>query len=237
MTIPITAEPPTHPGAAARLAPEHVGNGPRQLATPAQLRDEALGAMRYLSPLRYPGAKSGLAKVIASLVTESSKSLGRLQLFVEPFAGGASTALHLAGAKIVDRILLADADPLVTMFWQVAATDTEWLIERMWEEPVTLERWDYWRRWTPACASDREIAVKCLFLNRTTFSGILHGGPARSAAADRTVRIRSTAVSTRPGWKPACASSETCMQPIGSLTCGVRTGRPPCRTLLNGIPS
>jgi site-specific DNA-adenine methylase len=191
VTILITAKSPTPPGTGACLAPQHVGNSPRQLAKPAQLRDEALGAMRYLSPLRYPGAKSGLAKVVASLVTESSKSLGRPQLFVEPFAGGASTALHLAGARIVDRILLADADPLVTMFWQVAAADTEWLIERMWEEPVTLERWDYWRRWTPAHSTDRDIAVKCLFLNRTTFSGILHGraGPIGGRRQDSPYKI------------------------------------------------
>lgn len=175
MTVSITAEPRTRPRIGSLLAPEHIGTSPRALANPGQLRDEALGAMRYLSPLRYPGAKSGLAKVVASLITESSKSLGRPQLFVEPFAGGASTALRLAGANVVDRILLADADPLVTRFWQVAADDTEWLIDRMWDEPVTLERWDYWRRWTPPRAMDREVAVKCLFLNRTTFSGILHG--------------------------------------------------------------
>jgi DNA adenine methylase len=157
------------------LAPAHIGLTPRLLASPTPLRDEALGQMRYLSPLRYPGAKSGLAKAIARLVTESSNSLGRSQLFVEPFAGGASTSLRLAAAGIVDRILLADADPLVTKFWQVAAADTGWLIDRMWDEPVTLERWEYWRRWAPTPASDRNAAVKCLFLNRTTFSGILHG--------------------------------------------------------------
>ncbi len=154
---------------------EHIGVDPRALAQPGQLQDEARGKMRYLSPLRYPGAKSGLANVVGDLISESSRSLGRPQLFVEPFAGGASTALRLAGTGIVDRILLADADPLVTKFWQVAAADTEWLIDRMWDEPVTLERWDYWRHWTPARGEDREAAVQCLFLNRTTFSGILHG--------------------------------------------------------------
>lgn len=156
-------------------APEHIGAEPRALARPGRLQDEARGEMRYLSPLRYPGAKSGLANVVGVLITESSKSLGRPRLFVEPFAGGASTALRLAGAGIVDRILLADADPLVTQFWQVAAADTEWLIDRMWDEPITLERWDYWRHWTPSRGDDREAAVQCLFLNRTTFSGILHG--------------------------------------------------------------
>lgn len=131
--------------------------------------------MRYQSPLRYPGAKSGLASVIADLIDSASQKLRTPELFVEPFAGGASTALRLAGAGAVRRVLLADTDPLVARFWQVAAADTDWLIDRMMDEPVTLERWDHWRSWQPSDPSDRDTAIKCLFLNRTTFSGILHG--------------------------------------------------------------
>jgi DNA adenine methylase len=110
-------------------------------------------------------------------------------MFVEPFAGGASTSLRLVGAGIVDRILLADADPLVAAFWQVAADQTDQLIDRMVDEhkkyvayggDTALQRWDYWRQWTPPTglsvhSARFEAAVKCLFLNRTTFSGILHG--------------------------------------------------------------
>ncbi|MEH1130052.1 DNA adenine methylase [Micromonospora sp. CPCC 206061] len=131
--------------------------------------------MRYQSPLRYPGAKSGLSGVIGELITAARSSIGPPELFLEPFAGGSATSLRLAGAGLANRVLIADADPLVARFWQVAAADTEWLIDRMWEEPVTLERWDFWRSWKPSSASDRDIAMKCLFLNRTTFSGILHG--------------------------------------------------------------
>jgi DNA adenine methylase len=139
------------------------------------LADESSAGMRYQSPLRYPGAKSGLTSIIAEMITSASALLGKPELFVEPFAGGASTAIRLAGAGIVRRVLLADADSLVAKFWQVAAADTEWLIDRMWAEPVTLERWEYWREWQAPNPDDREIAMKCLFLNRTTFSGILHG--------------------------------------------------------------
>jgi DNA adenine methylase len=113
------------------------------------------------------------------------------ELFVEPFAGGASTSLRLAGAGLVRRVLLADADPLVARFWQVAAADTEWLIDRMMDEPVTLERWDHWRNWQPSHLRDRDTAVKCLFLNRTTFSGILHGraGPIGGRKQESKYRI------------------------------------------------
>jgi DNA adenine methylase len=157
-------------GATASIEPH-----PRKLRDPSSLADESAAAMRYLSPLRYPGAKSGLVGVIGDLVGSTAEKLGKTELFVEPFAGGASTALRLAGAGIARRVLLADADPLVARFWQIAAADTDWLIDRMMDEPVTLERWDHWHNWQPLDAHDRDIAVKCLFLNRTTFSGILHG--------------------------------------------------------------
>jgi DNA adenine methylase len=156
-------------------APTQIEGQPRRISALAGSPAALPRGLRYLSPLRYPGAKSALIPVISDLVSGGSRVLGHPALFVEPFAGGASTGLRLIVEKVVDRILLADADSMVARFWQVAASETEWLIDRMWAEPVTLERWDYWRRWTPKRIDDRETAVKCLFLNRTTFSGILHG--------------------------------------------------------------
>lgn len=168
--------PPDRSSAVAGAwAPESIAAHPRRLQETGPLADVSAAAMRYQSPLRYPGAKSGLTPVIGDLILSATNVLGAPELFVEPFAGGASTALRLAGAGVVQRVLLADADPLVARFWQVAAADTEWLIDRMMEEPVTLQRWDYWRQWHPTRRDDRDTAVKCLFLNRTTFSGILHG--------------------------------------------------------------
>jgi len=155
-----------------------------------------MAGMRYQSPLRYPGAKSGLTPVIARLVEANVTTLGRPELFVEPFAGGASTSLRLVGNGTVRRALISDADPLVARFWQVAAADTDWLVDRMWDEPVTLERWDYWRTYQPSGCDDREAAVKCLFLNRTTFSGILHGraGPigGRAQRSEHKIGCRFT---------------------------------------------
>jgi len=175
MTIRAPVRPPGHRLSPPAAAPPTIHATPRPIARVVALPDATLASMRYQSPLRYPGAKSGATRIIGELVALASASIGRPHLFVEPFAGGASTALRLAGAGVVDRILLADADPLVARFWQVAAADTDWLIDRMWSEPVTLDRWDYWRSWTSTRADDRDVAMKCLFLNRTTFSGILHG--------------------------------------------------------------
>lgn len=182
----------------------------RPLVTELEGVSHELAHGRYQSPLRYPGAKSALAPVIARVVisAKQSRRVPEVNLLVEPFAGGASASLRMIGDGIVDRILLADADPLVTAFWQAAADDTERLIDRMHDEwrryvrgggAAAVERWDYWRSWNPRPATisrNRRLAaaMKCLFLNRTTFSGILHGkaGPlgGRAQTSDYPIGCR-----------------------------------------------
>lgn len=150
-----------------------------------------VAASRYQSPLRYAGAKSSLAPVLARLINaaKTSSAIRNIKLLVEPFAGGASASLRLVGSGVVERVLFADADPLVACFWQAAADDTDRLVDRArneWSRFVVhggqraVDRWDYWKSWTPPRhMKGREVrltsAVRCLFLNRTTFSGILHG--------------------------------------------------------------
>lgn len=165
---------------------------------------------RYLSPLRYPGAKSKLTPIIADMIRDARnrRTLRGEVTLVEPFAGGASTTLRLLTDGVVDRAIIGDADPMVSSFWYEAASRPERLIERMSDEfdqylaiggDVAVARWDYWRAWRPALglAPDEtraSLALQCLFLNRTTFSGILHGsaGPigGRAQASDYTIGCR-----------------------------------------------
>ncbi|WP_166793674.1 MULTISPECIES: DNA adenine methylase [unclassified Frankia] len=140
------------------------------LDKPDELQDRQFFERSVLSPLRYPGAKRQLTTVIESII---KANVPPPRLFVEPFCGGATTALRMAGGGVVEHVIFADADPLVAAFWYTAAFDTSWLINRMWEEKITVDRWDWWRASRPR--SRRDLALKCLILNRTTFSGILHG--------------------------------------------------------------
>lgn len=192
MTVSHAAPEASAALAVVEAAPAHIHEeGPRSLVTDLlPVRHQAATA-RYQSPLRYPGAKSQLAPAIGRLVESATRSVvvRQVELFVEPFAGGASVALRLVGAGIVDRILLADADPLVAAFWQAAAAETEDLIDRMNDEhkrfvsvggTTGVKRWDYWRSWVPPTGSRPrdarlDAATKALFLNRTSFSGIIHG--------------------------------------------------------------
>jgi len=73
------------------------------------IHPEALGGskMRFPSPLRYPGGKNKLAKFVADVVIQNDIQGGT---YVEPFAGGASIALHLLFRELVSMIIINDMD-------------------------------------------------------------------------------------------------------------------------------
>jgi DNA adenine methylase len=93
------------------------------------------------------------------------------ELFVEPFAGGASVALQLLADGVVDSIGLVDRDPLLAGFWRTVFWDSEWLVEQIRTVPLDLDTWRKYKAASPD--TDRDRAVTCLYLNRTSFSGIL----------------------------------------------------------------
>jgi DNA adenine methylase len=133
-------------------------------------RDAALerGEASILSPLRYPGSKRRLAGYIRETLTLNGH---RPALFVEPFAGGASVSLQLLNDGDVEQIGLIDRDPLVASFWQTVFYDADWLVEQVESIDVTLERWRAFKAAVPS--GRRQRAIACLFLNRTSFSGVL----------------------------------------------------------------
>jgi DNA adenine methylase len=122
-----------------------------------------------LSPLRFPGSKRQMVPLVVEILRARK---ARTELFVEPFAGGASVALQLASWGEVDSVILADIDPLIYSFWRTATQDSGWLADVVLDIEVSLPMWQRMRSWEPT--RTRDSAVKCLFLNRTSFSGILH---------------------------------------------------------------
>lgn len=127
-----------------------------------------------VSPLRYPGAKRWISGYISRSISYNNL---KPQLFVEPFAGGASVSLSLLYMGLVERIILIDQDPLISAFWKTLFFDTNWLVDQVLETDVTLENWEYYKQLQPL--TTRQKAFKCLYLNRTSYSGILapNAGP------------------------------------------------------------
>ncbi len=143
-------------------------------------------APRYPSPLRYPGAKRKLVAHIRELLVTNQI---RPALFVEPFAGGASVSVSLLWEDRVQSIGLIDSDPLVSAFWKCVFWDTQWLTEQVKSVPLTVDTWKKMRAANPRDTRGR--ALKCLYLNRTSFSGILNrrAGPIGGMSQEGTYKI------------------------------------------------
>lgn len=132
------------------------------------------------SPLRYPGGKARFSDFIWKSIAASGENA---DLFVEPFCGGSGAALALLEKGYLKRIALNDADPLVASFWKVVfgksssnRRDINWLANSVETAELSVAEWRRQKALSPN--SIREAAWKCLYLNRTSFNGILHqAGP------------------------------------------------------------
>lgn len=127
-------------------------------------------AKKLISPLRYPGSKRRLVGRLENIIEDNQLTP---ELFIEPFAGGASVSLELLNKNIVEAIGLIELDPLVASFWKIVFYEPEWLKNKIKNTAITLEKWQDIKSNLPKYQNDKERAFACLFLNRTNFSGYM----------------------------------------------------------------
>lgn len=129
----------------------------------------------HYSPLRYPGGKSFLYPWFDNLIDKNG--LSELT-FVEPYAGGAGSALALLLLEKVDRIVINDLDRAIYSFWRSALVETERFLEVLHKTPVTVKEWLRQRAVYRETRPRRfDLGFASFYLNRTNVSGILGGGP------------------------------------------------------------
>ncbi|WP_462251957.1 DNA adenine methylase [Ferruginibacter sp.] len=136
--------------------------------------------MTSTSPLRYPGGKTRFTNFIEESIVASNE---KANIFVEPFCGGAGASISLLESGVVDRIAINDLDPLVSSFWKVVFGKScesryhiNWLINKIETTKITIKEWRLQKALVPK--DIKEAAWKCLYLNRTSFNGILYkAGP------------------------------------------------------------
>ncbi len=128
-----------------------------------------------LSPLRYPGSKNKIAFYLGKIVSQLTE---KPNVLVEPFVGGGSVSLYFLDKNLVDRVIIADKDKLIYSFWQLLFNHSEILKKFVKDVKITLP--NFYRFKEIARNSDNQdqitLAKACLFLNRTSFSGILQDG-------------------------------------------------------------
>lgn len=134
--------------------------------------------MAINNPLRYPGAKSKLAPYIQKLI--ENENLKNCTLY-EPYAGSAAVSFALLESGIISKSIINELDPLIYCFWVSVMKHTEELIKLILNTDITLENWNTFSQYRDADhiakRSTLEIGFAGLFLNRTSFSGILKAGP------------------------------------------------------------
>ena len=131
--------------------------------------------MSFFSPLRYPGGKNKLAKFIDKICVDN----GATGHYIEPYAGGASVALHLLMTDRVQEITINDLDRAIYAFWLSAVYCADELCALIESTPITVEEW-YKQKAVLTSKDSEEDFIKLgfatLFLNRTNYSGVLNGG-------------------------------------------------------------
>lgn len=130
--------------------------------------------MKFYSPLRYPGGKNKLAKFVA-LICEKNNINGH---YVEPYAGGASVALHLLVNGYVKEITINDFDRSLYAFWYSVLNDTNNFCKMINNIDLSIENWNKQKKiqQNKEKAGLLELGFSTFFLNRTNRSGIINGG-------------------------------------------------------------
>jgi len=128
------------------------------------------------SPLRYPGGKFKIHKLISLLI---SKVDGECDTYIEPFAGGAGVAIELLLSGVVERIVINDSDQAIASIWKAMTMENDAFLDKMWNTDVSLEEW-HKQRDIYRCSKKKyslDYGFAAFFLNRTNHSGILSSGP------------------------------------------------------------
>lgn len=130
--------------------------------------------MWFNSPLRYPGGKNRLARSVAFICEEN----GINEHYVEPYAGGASVALHLLFDGHIKKITINDLDRSIYAFWHSVLNHTQEFCELVERTEINVENWIIQKdiQIQKESVSLFKLGFSTFFLNRTNRSGILTGG-------------------------------------------------------------
>jgi DNA adenine methylase len=124
------------------------------------------------SPLRYPGGKQILARVLGHLIRINDCEDG---VYLEPYAGGAGAALSLLYGEYVKRVLINDADSRVYAFWDGVINRTDQFLKLLHDTRLSVEEWKRQRHiyLNPGRHSRLKVGFSTFYLNRCNRSGII----------------------------------------------------------------
>lgn len=119
------------------------------------------------SPFRYPGGKFYARKLILEMIPEN------VDLYCEPFSGGASIFFALNADRTVGSSILNDLDSELVNTMTVIRDEVDNLIELLHGIEATKENHTFYKKeFKPK--NNLEKAFRWYYLNRTSYSGIMN---------------------------------------------------------------
>ena len=154
----------------------------------AKTGSKSKSGLRTLSPFRYPGGKTSLRPYVLDWLLTLPKPP---EVFVEPFAGGASVGLAVADQNAAAKVILIEKDPEVAAFWRVAFSPSARKLAEQIMSFVPGRRTvkEILRR---NDETDIEIAFRCLVRNRFQYGGVMAPGAGllRDGEAEKGIHSR-----------------------------------------------
>lgn len=127
-----------------------------------------------ISPLRYPGGKRKLSNYLAPIIDANLP----IDVFIEPFAGGAGIALDLLSSNKVKEIHLNDSDKNIYCFWSSIIRHNDQFLETLHHIPLSIEEYYHQKsivfgNHKSKNTSNFNVGFAVFYVNRCNRSGIL----------------------------------------------------------------
>lgn len=183
----------THENEQGRVGPQNL-NGPDM--TP-----------RYASPLRYPGGKARMAPWLSDVFDDLCWPM-EVEIWLEPFGGGAGAALTALLSDRVPEAWIVEANPALAAFWITVMEDGPALSRRIASTVPTLSLFEDARQ-KVACSLQGEavdpfeLGYAAFILNRCSRSGMVIpnvgpiGGKAQNSIHTVSARFNADALAER----------------------------------------
>lgn len=154
---------------------------------------------RYVSPLRYPGGKATMATWLGDMFEQQAGFMD-IEVWLEPFAGGAGAGLTLLDRDLISELWLVDANPGIAAFHRTVVDDGETLARRVQRTLPTL---DLFHRSQDVLAAaydgvhidTDDLGYAAFIVNRCSRSGIV--APRAGVMSDVTARFTADALAER----------------------------------------
>ena len=148
------------------------------ITVPAPTAPDSVRQRQWLSPLRYPGGKARMAGYLGDMFLSQSGMMD-IEIWIEPFAGGAGAGLALLAADVVSAIWLIERNPALAAFWRYASSDPTSFACRV--EQLTTPTLSDWHSARDVVADadagghvdDETLGFAAFVINRCSRSGII----------------------------------------------------------------